>query len=164
MNTQRTQIWVPAAVSAIVCAAATAAGSFLTWLDARGSRPSLGMDHTSFSRMLVYSFANGRPYFESVGFVVVVLSALMVIGALTGRRTLTVIAALLALVASGMWIGLTVHHYNTPNLPNIHYLNPGNLPWSDLREGAWLTICGGALGLLSACLLRQRVRNLTPGE
>jgi hypothetical protein len=118
------------------------------------------MDHTSFSGMvvLVYSFADGNRFWKSVGFVVLVLGVLMVIGALTGLRTLIVLAALLALAAAGMWIGLIVHHYNTPNLPNGHYLNPANLPWSDLREGAWLMIVGAALGLLSAFLLRRRIR------
>jgi hypothetical protein len=119
------------------------------------------MDHTSFSNMLVYSFANGNPFWKSVGFVVLVLGVLMAIAALTGLRTLTVLAALLVLAAAGMWIGLTVHHYNTPNLPNGHYLNPANLPWSDLREGAWLTIAGVVLGLLSAFWLRRRIREPT---
>ena len=116
------------------------------------------MDHTSFPKMLVYSFANGSPFWKSAGLVVLVLGVLMVIGALAGLRTLTVIAAVLALVAGGMWIGLVVHHYNTPNLPNVHYANPVSLPWSDLREGAWLTIAGAVLGLVSAFWLRHRVR------
>jgi hypothetical protein len=50
-----------------------------------------------------------------------------------------------------------VHHFNTPGLPNSHYLNPANLPWADLREGAWLTIIGAALGLISAFWLRRRL-------
>jgi hypothetical protein len=108
-------------------------------------------------QMLVYSFANGSPFWKSVGFVVLVLGVLIVLGALAGLRTLTGFAALLALAAAGMWIGLITHHYNTPNLPNSHYLNPANLPWSDLREGAWLTIGGAVLGLLSAFMLRRRV-------
>jgi hypothetical protein len=49
-----------------------------------------------------------------------------------------------------------VHHYNTPHLPNDHYLNPANLPWADLRAGARLTIAGAAAGLLSAFWLRRR--------
>lgn len=27
-----------------------------------------------------------------------------------------------------------------------HYLNPVNLPWTDLRMGAWLTLTGGRPG------------------
>jgi hypothetical protein len=138
--------------------AAAAVGALLTWVSARGARPGMGMSHTSLSRMLVWSFANGSSFWKSAGFAVLVLGVLMVIGALTGLRTLVVLTALLALVAAGMWIGLITHHYNTPNLPNVHYANPANLAWSDLRAGAWLTICGGVLGLLSAFLLRERVR------
>jgi LPXTG-motif cell wall-anchored protein len=116
------------------------------------------MGHTSFSQMLVYSFANVNPFWKSAGFVLLALGVLMAIGALAGLRTLTVLAALLALAAAGMWIGLIEHHYNTPNQPNAHYLNPANLPWSDLRAGAWLTIAGAVLALLSAFLLRRRIR------
>jgi hypothetical protein len=158
VKSARTRIRLPVATFAALCGVATAVGGLLTWVSARGARPTMGMDHTSFSEMLVYSFANGNPFWKSAGFVVLVLGMLMVIGALAGLRTLTVLAAVLALVAAGMWIGLIVHHYNTPNLPNAHYLNPANLPWSDLRAGAWLTIAGAVLGLLSAFLLRRRVR------
>jgi len=158
VKSARTRIRLPVATFTAFCGVATAVGSLLTWVSARGVRPRMGMDHTSFSGMLVYSFANGSPFWKSVGFVVLVLGGLMAIGALAGLRMLTVLAAVLALGAAGMWIGLIVHHYNTPNLPNAHYLNPANLPWSDLREGAWLTIAGAVLGLLSAFLLRRRIR------
>jgi hypothetical protein len=154
----RTRIRLPVAAFTALCGVATAVGGLLTWVSARGARPAMGMAHTSLREMLVYSFANGVPFWKSAGFVVLVLGAAMVIGGLAGLRTLTVLAAVLALAAAGMWIGLIVHHYNTPSLPNEHYLNPANLPWSDLRAGAWLTICGAVLGLLSAFLLRRRVR------
>jgi hypothetical protein len=154
----RTRIRLPVAMFTALCGVAAAVGSLLTWVSARGARPRMGMDHTSLSGMLVYSFVNVNPFWKSVGFVVLVLGVLMAIGALVGLRTLTVLAAVLALGAAGMWIGLIVHHYNTPNLPNAHYLNPAGLPWSDLREGAWLTIAGAVLGLLSAFLLRRRIR------
>lgn len=137
-----------------VCGAATTIGSLLTWMNARGARPEMGMLHTSLARMLVYSFAVGS-FWSSVAFAVLILGAAMVAGALTGVRTLAVLAGLLALAASGMWIGLVVHHFNTPGLPNSHYLNPGNLPWADLRPGAWLTLTGAAAGLVSAFWLRR---------
>lgn len=158
-----TRIRPPTAVFTALCGVATAVGGLLTWVSSRGARPKMGIGHTSFSGMLVWSFANGSPFWKSAGFVVLVLGALMVIGALAGLRTLTVLAAVLALAAAGMWLGVVTHHYNTPNLPNAHYLNPANLPWSDLRDGAWLTICGGVLGLLSAFLLRKRVREAGVG-
>lgn len=116
----------------------------------------MGMAHTSLAKMLVYSLANRSPYWHSAGFAILVLGAAMLAGALAGLRTVVVLAAVLALGAAGMWIGVVVHHYNTPDLPNIHYANPINLPWSDLREGAWLTIGGAVLGLVSAFWLRRR--------
>jgi hypothetical protein len=102
----------------------------------------MGMDGTSFSKMLVYTLANGHSFTTSVGFVVLVLGGVIVLGGLTGFRILTVVGSVLALAVAGMWIGLAAHHYNTPQLPNSYYLNPAHLPWSDLRQGAWLTIGG----------------------
>lgn len=113
------------------------------------------MDHTSLARMLVYSFAEVTSLWRSA-VAVLILGAVMVIGALTGVRTLAVLAGLLAVAAAGMWIGLVVHHYNTPGLPNSHYLNPANLPWADMRAGAWLAISGAAIGLVSALWLQRR--------
>lgn len=153
----RTAIRWPVAAFAALCGVATAVGTFPTWVTARGPRPSMGPDHTSFTRMLVYSFANGVPFWKSAGFALVVLGVVIVIGALAGLRTLTAAAAVLALAAAGMWIGLVVHHYNTPNLPNVHYANPASLPWPDLREGAWLTMAGAALALVSAFGMRRRI-------
>jgi uncharacterized membrane protein YjgN (DUF898 family) len=155
----RARVRLPVAAFTVACGVVTALGGLLTWIAARGPRPSTGVGHTSFRRMLVYQFDNGVPYWKSVGFVLLILGLLMIVGALTGLRTLTVLAALLAIGTSGMWIGLVTHHYNTPNLPNSHYLNPANLPWSDLRAGAWLSILGAILGLLSAFLLRKRTQD-----
>lgn len=152
----RTRIRPQAAAFTALCGAAVVIGSLLTWLSAHGARPALGTDHTSLRQMLVYSFAHVASFWQSAGFTVLILGAAMVIGALTGLRTLAVLAGLLALAAAGMWIGLVVHHFNTPGLPNAHYLNPANLPWAQLREGAWLTIIGGAGGLVSAFWLRRR--------
>ncbi len=153
----RTRIRPQVAAFTALCGAAIAVGSLLTWVSAHGARPALGMVHTSLRQMLVYSFAHVTSFWESVSFAVLVLGVLMVIGALTGVRTLAVLAGLLALAAAGMWTGLVVHHFNTPGLPNSHYLNPANLPWADLREGAWLTTTGAVLGLVSAFWLRRRL-------
>jgi hypothetical protein len=158
VNSARTGVRLPAATFTALCGAATAVGGVLTWLNARGVRPSMGMDHTSLARMLSsFAFAPGSPFWKSVGFAVLVLGVLMVIGALAGVRTLTVVTALLALGAAGMWIGVVVRHYSTVKLPNAHYVDPANLPWTDLRAGAWLTIVGAVLGLVSAFLLRRRL-------
>lgn len=150
-----TQTRPQTAAFTVLCGAAVAAGSTLTAISARGPRPAMGMGHTSLSQMLVYSFATAGSFWTSAGFVVLILGAAMVVGALADVRPLAVLAGLLALATAGMWAGLIVHHFNTPDLPNSHYLNPANLPWADLRAGAWLTITGSALGLVSAFWLRR---------
>ena len=140
---------VPTAVWASVCGGATASGGLMTWVSASGARPTMGMEHTSFSKMLVYTVAPPTPFVQSVGFVVLVLGISMVVGALSGLRILTALSAVVALAVGGMWIGLVVHHFNAPDLPNSYFLNPAHLPWAALRAGAWLTIGGAVLGLLS---------------
>jgi hypothetical protein len=142
------------AIVVTVCGMTTAVGGLLTWASGHGARPTMGMTHTSFSKMLVYTLQTGAPFVKTVGFVVLALGILMVIGGLLGLRIIAVIGAVLALGVAGMWIGLVTHHYNTPHLPNSYYLNPMHLPWSALREGAWLTICGAVLGLVSTVALR----------
>jgi len=154
-SSPRTRIRPQVAAFTAACGAAIVIGSFLVWVSARGTRPEMGMAHTSLARMLVYTFAV-TSFWSSVAFAVLILGGAVVAGALAGVRTLAVVAGLLALAASGMWIGLVVHHFNTPGLPNSHYLNPANLPWADLRAGAWLTLTGAALGLVSAFWLRRR--------
>lgn len=156
-HSARTRIRPQVAAFTALCGAATAIGSLLTWLSAHGTRPAMGMGHTSLPRMLVYSFTGVNSFWESAAFAVLILGVPVVIGARAGARTLAVLAGLLALAAAGMWTGLVVHHFNTPGLANSHYLNPANLPWAELREGAWLTITGAAGGLISAFWLRRRL-------
>lgn len=55
----RTSVRLPVAVFTAVCGAATAAGSLLTWLSARGARPGMGVRHTSLARMLALAAAGG---------------------------------------------------------------------------------------------------------
>jgi hypothetical protein len=145
----RARARVPTAVAASVCGGAVAIGGLLTWVGARGPRPAMGLDHTSFSQMLVYTLATRTPSVRSVGFALLVLGFAMVIGALSGLRILTALAALVALAAGGMWLALVVHHFNAPQQPNSYSLDPAHLPWSQLRAGAWLTLGGALVGLLS---------------
>jgi hypothetical protein len=152
----RTRIRPQAAAFTALCGVATATGSLLTWVSARGPRPAMGMAHTPLAWMLVYSFAHADSFWRSAAFAIFILGVVMVIGALAGVRTLAVLTGLLALAGAGMWTGLVVHYFNTPALPNSHYLNPANLPWADLRAGAWLTISSAALGLGGAFWLRRR--------
>lgn len=156
-NSGRTRIGPRVSAFTALCGAAIVIGSLLTWVTAHGARPAMGMGHTSLRQMLVYSFADVTTFWQSIAFAVLILGVLMVIGALAGLRTLAALGGLLALAAAGMWIGLVVHHFNTPGLPDSHYLNPANLPWSDLREGAWPTMTGAVLGLVSAFWLRSRL-------
>jgi hypothetical protein len=137
-----------------LCGVATGLGGILTWLKPRDGRPNMGMDRTSFTKMLDYTMRTGHPYVMSVGFVVVLLGILILLGGLSGQRFLAVIGAFLALGVADTWIGLATHHYFTPRLPNRYYLNPAHLPWSQLSLGAWVTVCGAALGLLSTIVLR----------
>lgn len=150
-----TQVRPQVAVFTALCGAAASAGSLLTWLSGRGARPATGMSRTSLARMLVYSYSTVDAFWRSVAFVILILGAAMVTGALAGVRVLVVVAGLLALAGGWMWIGLVVHHFNTPSLPNSHYLNPASLPWADFRTGAWLTMIGAVLGLVSAFGLRR---------
>jgi hypothetical protein len=116
------------------------------------------MDHTSLSRMLNYSLADDHTYLKSVGFVMLLLGVLMVLGGLSGLRVLTAIGALLALVTAAIWIGLVAHHFNGPHLPNRYYVNPTHLPWSALRVAAWVTIGGASVGFLSTLVPRGWLR------
>jgi hypothetical protein len=135
------------------CGVAVAVGGLLTWMTPRAAKGSLGMDHTSLSRMLVYTWDNDAPFIRSVALPVMVYGALMVVGGLLGMRIFTVFGSVLALGTGGMWIGLAAHHFSTPRLPNSYYLNPLHIPWSTLHFGAWLSICGAGLGLFSTLVL-----------
>lgn len=83
-------------IVASACGVVTGIGGLFTWIGARGPRPTVGIDHTSFSKMLVYTLVDGSPFVKSVGFVTVVLGLLMVIGAISGLRILAVLGGVLA--------------------------------------------------------------------
>jgi len=133
-------------------------GSALSWIGAEGMRPVLGISQTSLSKMLVYSYVNAESYTKSAGFAVLLLGAVLFISAAFGIRTFVALSAVLTLAAGDMWIGLVVHNFNTPDLPNIHYVISANLPWADLRIGAWLTLGGAVLGLGASPFLRARIK------
>jgi len=69
----------------------------------------------------------------------------VLLGGLAASRAVTGFFSLVALAAAGLWIGLNASHYA-----------PTDLPFSDLRAGAWLAVAGGLVGLLSVFLLRRR--------
>ena len=132
-----------AAVIATLSGVAIAVGGVLPWVCARGRRPASGITHTSVMGLFHWSY-QASPFLRSFGLVTVVAGIVVVIGALIGSRVLTALFSLLALAAAGLWIGLNATHYN-----------PVDMPYSDLRVGAWLTVGGGLAGLISAFFLRR---------
>jgi hypothetical protein len=136
-----------AAVIVTLSGAAIAAGGALPWVCARGRRPTSGITHTSLTGLFHWSYQTSSPFLRSFGLAVVVAGVLVLIGGLIASRALAALFSLIALAAGGLWIGLNATHYN-----------PVNLPYSDLRVGAWLTIGGGLAGLIGALFLRRAVR------
>jgi hypothetical protein len=94
-----------------------------------------------------WSYENSSPFLRSFGAVIVLAGFLVLVGGLVGSRFVTGLFSVLALAAAGLWIALNAKHYK-----------PTDLPYSDLRAGAWLTVGGGLIGLISAFLLRRRRR------
>jgi hypothetical protein len=124
---------------------AIAVGSELTWLIAKHGRPATGIDHTSITGLIHWSYQNTGSFVKSFGIVVVVCGVLVVIGGLFGSRLLTGIFSALAFIAGGLWLGLYANHHS---LTSIQY--------KDLGIGALLTLAGGLLGLIFTSFLRRR--------
>jgi hypothetical protein len=120
-----------------VCGIAIGVGVILPWVDARGARPRSGITHTSIAGLFRWSYETSSPLLRSFAAVVVLAGLLVLIGGLIGSRFVAAFFSLAALAAAGLWIGLNASHYN-----------PTNLPYSDLRAGAWLTVVGGVIGLV----------------
>ena len=136
-----------AAVIVVLSGIAIAVGASLPWICARGRRPSAGIAHTSVAGLFHWSYQTSSTFLSSFGIAVAAAGILVLIGGLIGSRLLAALFSLIALAAAGLWIGLNATHYS-----------PVDLPYSDLRVGAWLTIGGGLAGLISAFFLRRNVR------
>lgn len=136
-----------AAVIAALSGIAIGVGAVLPWVCARGRRPTSGIAHTPVTGLFHWSYQATSPFLRSFGMAVAVAGILVIISALIGSRILTALFSLAALAAAGLWIGLNATHYS-----------PVDLPYSDLRVGAWLTVAGGLAGLISAFFLRRNVR------
>jgi hypothetical protein len=132
-----------------LCGVAIGVGAVLPWVSARGLRPASGINHTSLAGLFQWTYSNSSPFLRSFGAAVLLTGILVLLSALLGSRTLVALFSLMALAAVGLWIGLDATHYN-----------PTDMPYSDLRAGAWLTAAGGLTGLIAALALRRRV----PGE
>ena len=131
----------------VLCGIAIAAGAFLTWINARGARPASGIRHTSITGLFHWMYQTTPSFLHSFAVVVVGAGALVFIGGLVANRFMGVLFSLVTLAAAGLWIGLNASHYHTTDLP-----------YSDLRYGAWLVIGGGLIGLIFSFLLRRAVR------
>ncbi len=132
---------------AALCGIAIGVGALLPWVEARGPRPASGITHTSVAGLLHWWNETTSPLLRSFGAVVLVAGVLVFLGALAAGRVVVALFSLVALAAAGLWIGLNASHYD-----------PTDLPYSDLRVGAWLTVVGGLVALLSAFWIRRRRR------
>ena len=132
---------------AALCGIAIGVGALLPWVEARGPRPASGITHTSVAGLFHWSYETTSPFLRSFGAVVLLAGVVVFLGALAAGRVVTALFSLVALAAAGLWIGLNASHYN-----------PTDLPYSDLRIGAWLTVIGGLVALLSAFVIRRRRR------
>ncbi len=129
-----------------ICGIAIAIGSELTWVSARGTRPAAHINHTSLTGLLHWHYLPTSSYLRSFGFAVVVAGVLVFIGGVFGSRLLAGLFSLLALVAAGIWFGLFASKYSSVNLP-----------YTDLRIGAGLTVGAAILALISTSFLRRRL-------
>jgi hypothetical protein len=128
-----------------LCGIAIAGGSVLTWISARGRRPGSGIRHTAISGVLHWTYQPTSLFTHSFAMVVLVAGALVFVGGVFASRLLAGLFSLIALAASGAWIGLNAMHFS-----------PVNLSYSDLRLGAWLAVGGSLIGLLSSFFMRHR--------
>jgi hypothetical protein len=133
-----------ASVLEVLSGLAIAAGAFLTWIVARGARPASGIRHTAITGLFHWTYQTTPSLVRSFAAVVVVTGALVFIAGLVASRFLGVLFSLVALATAGLWIALDASHYHT-----------SDLPYSDLRTGAWLVIGGGLVGLIFGSLLRR---------
>jgi hypothetical protein len=132
------------ALLVMLCGVAIGAGAFLTWIDARGSRPASGIKHTAITGLFHWSYQYSSSFLRSFGMVLVVAGALILIGGLVASRFMAALFAVIALAVAALWVGLNASHYNSTNLP-----------YSDLRIGAWLALGGSLIALISAFFVRR---------
>jgi len=128
-----------------LCGIAIVAGARLSWISHRGARPASGITGTSVTGLLTWSYRPCHTFVQSFSFAVIVAGVLVFLGGLLASRLIAGVFSFLALAAAGLWIGLIASHYSGVDLPA-----------SDLRIGAWLTVGGGIVGLAASSFLRRR--------
>ena len=134
-----------AAVSVLIalCGIAISVGSIQTWVVARGSRPSSGIEHTAVAGALHWRYQSTSTFSSSFAIVVIVAGALVFIGGVLASQQFASMFSFIALAASGVWIGLNATHFSQVSLP-----------YTDLRLGAWLTVAASLIGLMSSFFVR----------
>jgi hypothetical protein len=129
----------------MLCGIAIAVAAIEPWVSARAGRPASGIGHTAISGFLHWRYQATGTFTSSFALVVLVAGALVFVGGVFASGLLAGVASIVALIASGVWIGLNASHYN-----------PTSLTYSDLLLGAWLAIGGGLVGLISSSFVRRR--------
>ena len=114
-----------------ICGIALVAAARICLVCGRASRPPSGISGTSLTGLLRWSYQPCQTFVNSFGFAVVVAGAGVFLGGLLASRFLASLFSFLALAAAGLWLALNASHYSHVDLPA-----------SDLRVGAWLTIGG----------------------
>jgi hypothetical protein len=134
-----------AVVATIValCGLAVAIGAIEPWIGARGRRPASGIQHTAIAGVLHWNYQHTASFDRSFAVVVVVAGALLFVAGVVASEVAASLFSFIALAAAGVWIGLNVSNYS-----------PVNLPYTDLRPGAWLVIGGSLIGLLCSFFVR----------
>jgi hypothetical protein len=142
MTTQRRGL---VCVLVVLCGAAIIAGTRLGWVTAGGRRPASGIIDTSLTSLQHWSYVSSSSYFTSFSFAILVAGAFVVLAGVLASTFLATLFSFIALVGAGLWIGLNATHFS-----------PVSLTSADLRIGAWLTIGGGLVGLVSSFFMRAR--------
>lgn len=142
MTTQRRGL---VCVLVVLCGAAIIAGTRLGWVTASGRRSASGIIGTSLTSLQHWSYDASSSYFTSFSFAILVAGAFVVLAGVLAARFLATLFSLVTLAGAGLWIGLNATHFS-----------PISLTSSDLRIGAWLTIAGGLVGLVSSFFMRAR--------
>ncbi len=134
-----------AATIVALCGLAIAAGAIQSWIGARGHRPAAGISHTAIAGVVHWTYRYCASFDHSFAMVVVVSGGLVFLGGIVASELVASLFSFVALAASAVWIGLNATHYS-----------PVNLPYTDLRTGAWLAIGGSLLGLMSSFFVRSK--------
>ena len=120
-------------------------GSVLPWVRARDSRPDLDLTSTAASSLGDFTYTATDAFPNSAAMVVLVAGLVTAVGAILRSWLVTVAGAIVGLAVGGLWLGLVAAAFD-----------PVDLPWSDLRMGALLSLSGVILALGMGLTMRPR--------